>query len=135
LIVFKSTFSGVSWQEEFKNPIISFAKSPCRKLFPKKSIKKSMSVVPRPVLFYHLSRLRVFFSNGSSKTPQKTFYKNKTGVKKLSQKNWPQIRNQFFLKLVLPRFLVFGVSRWGVQKHRKKYKKITPDPGPSLAAP
>jgi hypothetical protein len=89
---------------------------------PKKSTKISMSVFPR--LFSVLSRFRVFLTDVSSKTQQKTFCKqivSKSFCKK-STKN---------PKLIFPGFLfitVLGVFS-GSKNTRKKYEEdISPAP-------
>ena len=56
--------------------------------------------------FFVLSRFRVFLSDGSSKTLQKTFYK-KNRVEKFLQKIRPKIQNRLFLENVLSRFWAF----------------------------
>ena len=67
--------------------------------------------------FFVLSRFRVFLSDGSSKTLQKTFCK-KNRVEKFLQKIRPKIQNRrlldFFFNHVFGRFSVRGV-----QKHDK----------------
>jgi hypothetical protein len=64
--------------------------------------------------FYVLSRFRVFFSDGSSKTQQKMFCKkivSKSFYKKFDQKSKTGFFSIFFSH-------VFGrFSMWGVQKH------------------
>jgi hypothetical protein len=58
--------------------------------------------------FFVLSRFRVFLSDGSSKTLQKTFCK-KNHVENILQKIRPKIQNRLFLEKVFIMFL--GVSR------------------------
>jgi hypothetical protein len=71
----------------------------------------------------------VFFSDGSSKTLQKTFCK-KNRVEKFLRKIRPQVQNRFFSRICFCH--VFGrFSVRGVQKHDLKQKKIS-DPSPFL---
>jgi hypothetical protein len=56
--------------------------------------------------FFVLSRFRVFFSDGSSKALQKTFYK-KIVSKSFYQKVRPEVQNRLFLDFFLSRFWVF----------------------------
>jgi hypothetical protein len=82
---------GVSRQGEFKNTM--------SKTFPKISTKKSMSVFSR--FFSVLSRFRVFFSDGSSKTLKKIV--SKSFYKKFDQKS----KTDFFSVFVFSRFWAF----------------------------
>jgi hypothetical protein len=88
-----------------KTPYTYFCKSPYRKLSQKKSTKFSMSVFPRPFLV--LSRFRVFLSDGSSKTQQLWFAKNRVEkfLQKMRQKNLKPMLCRFFITTF------FGVSR------------------------
>jgi hypothetical protein len=119
---FLSTFFGVSRQGEFKNTIKIFWQKVRAKTFPKISTKISMSVFRRVFLFYRI--FGCFFSDGSSKTLQKTFYKkivSKSFYKKFDQKS----KTDFFSKSF---YHVFG-RFWlrGGQKHDEKYiEKINP---------
>jgi hypothetical protein len=65
--------------------------------------------------FFVLSRFRVFLSDGSSKTPQKTFYKE-TVSKSFDKKS---TKNPKPIFSVLFRFFLGE----GVQKHDKKHRK------------
>jgi hypothetical protein len=86
---------------------------PTRKLSPK-NFDVSFSST-----FFVLSHFRVFFSDGSSKTLQKTFCK-KNRVEKFLQKFRPKVQNRLFLDFFLITFL--GVSRCGeLKKHDKRY--------------
>jgi hypothetical protein len=67
-----------------------------------------MTVFPRLFLFYRVFRFRVFLSDGSSKTLQKTFCK-KNHVEFFLQKIRPKIQNRLFLENKFITFL--GVSR------------------------
>jgi hypothetical protein len=68
-------------------------------------------------VFFVLSRFRVFLSDGSSKTLQKTFCK-KNRVENFSAKNPKPTFSRIFFYHVLGRFSVRGV-----QKHDKKSRK------------
>jgi hypothetical protein len=95
-----STFLGVSRYREFK-----VQKHHNKYFFPKKNDKNFD--VSFPSIFLVLSRFRVFRSNGSSKTLQKTFYKeivSKSFYKKIDKKSKP-----FFFSILFITFL--GVSR------------------------
>jgi hypothetical protein len=70
---FFSALLGVSRQGEFKNTIQMFWQKVRVKNFPQNFDKKFD--VRFSSTFFVLSRFRVFFSDGSSKTQQKTFYK------------------------------------------------------------
>jgi hypothetical protein len=101
---------------EFKNTIQIFL----QKVHVEKTIKKfdKNFDVSFFSAFFVLTRFRVFFSDGSSKTLQKTFYK-KNRVEKFLQK----IRNRPFLK---KNYHVFGrFSMRGVKKHDKKHIEKT----------
>jgi hypothetical protein len=86
-------------------------KSPCRKLFPKFRQKFEVSFSSP---FFVLSRFRVFFSDGSSKTPQKTFCKkivSKSFYRKFDQKSKTNFFSIFSLTFLgVPRYKlsVFG---------------------------
>jgi hypothetical protein len=104
----KYVFGGVSRQGELKNTtetFLLFTKSPCRKPFPKKSTKISMSDVSFPSTFFVFLRFRVFLSDGSSKTLQKTFYK-KIVISFLNQKFDKKVQNRFF-SVLFSRFWAF----------------------------
>jgi hypothetical protein len=73
LAFFLSTFLGVSRQGEFKNTIKIFWQKVRVENFPQ-NFDKNFDVSFSSTTFV-LSHFRVFFSDGSSKTPQKTFYK------------------------------------------------------------
>jgi hypothetical protein len=94
---------------------------------PKKIDKISMSDVSFSSIFFVLSRFRVYLSDGSSKTLQKTFYKKKC-VEKVLQKIRPKLQNRFFLDFFNHVFGRFSVR--GVQKHDKKYRQNKSDPIP-----
>ena len=109
LTFFFSTFLGVSRQGEFKNTTKMFWQKVRVENFPQNFDKNfdvsfsSTSVV--------LSRFRVFFSDGSSKTLQKTFCKNKR-IERFLQKVRQNIsQNRLFLDFFLSRFCFLGVSR------------------------
>jgi hypothetical protein len=97
-----------------------FAKSPCQKLFPKKSTTISMSVFPRH--FFNPS-FGCFSAMG-------VFQKNR--VEKFLQKNRPKIQNRCFSRFFLITFL--GVSRRGEFKntrekaHRRCHRKTNSTP-------
>jgi hypothetical protein len=103
-LLFFSTFLGVSWQGEFKNTI----KSPCRRLFPKKSTKISMSVFPRLFLFYRV--FGCFSATGVQKHYKKRFGKkscrNVFTEKKIDQKSKTYFSR--FFSHVFWRFLLRG---------------------------
>jgi hypothetical protein len=76
LIFFSVMVMGVQKHHEHEHV---FVKSPCRKVFPKNRHKRKINFdVSFSSTFSVLSHFRVFLSDGSSKTPQKTFYKNKS---------------------------------------------------------
>jgi hypothetical protein len=103
-----------------------FAKSPCRKIFPKKSTKISMTVFPRLFLFYRV--FGCFSAMGvQAKTLQKMFCK-KNRVEKFVQKNRPKIQNRCFLDFLYHFFGRFWVR--GVQKHEKKISENKSEPIP-----
>jgi hypothetical protein len=77
-----------------------------------------------------LSRFRVFLSDVSSKTPQKTFYKKI--VSKVFTKNRQKSKILFFSILFYHVFGRFSVR--GVQKYDKKSQKNLPNPGTFLAS-
>jgi hypothetical protein len=111
-------FSARGVQKRHKN---IWAKSPCRKLFPKKIETNSMSVVSfsSAFLFYRVFGCFSAMGDGSSKTLQKTFCKkivSESFYKKFDQK--PKAVYSRFFCYVLGRFSVGGV-----QKHDKKTKK------------
>jgi hypothetical protein len=109
---FLGRFSARGVQKHHKN---IFAKSPCRKPFDKKFDVNFSST------FFVLSRFRVFFSDGSSKTQQKTFCK-KNRVEKFLQKVRHKSQNRLFLGFSFSH--VFGrFSMRGGQKHNKKISK------------
>jgi hypothetical protein len=106
LTFFFSTFLGVSRRGEFKNTI---------KIFWQKVRVENLSQnfdknfdVSFSSTFFVLSHFRVFFSDGSSKTLQKTFCK-KNRVEKFLQKIRPKVQNRLFLDFFFITFL--GVSR------------------------
>jgi hypothetical protein len=109
---------GVSRQGEFKNTIqIFLQKVHVENFFQNFDQKFDVSFSSTSFV---LSRFRVFFSDGSSKTLQKTFCK-KNRVEKLLQKVRPKIQNRLFLDFFSH---VFGrFSMRGVQKHDKKISK------------
>jgi hypothetical protein len=103
--------------------------SPCRKLFPKKSTKISMSGFPRLFLFYR--PFRRSSAAGVQNYSKKRFAKNR--VERFLQKNRQKIQNRCFLDFVLSRFWVFSMR--GVQKHNKKnIENNKCHPGPFLAS-
>jgi hypothetical protein len=116
----------VSRQGEFKNAIKIFL----QKVQNFQNFDKNFDVSFSSTVF-GLSRFRVFFSDGSSKTLQKTFCKEDR-VEKLLQKNRPKIQNRFFLDLFYHVFGRFSVR--GDQKHDKKISKNESDPSPFLAS-
>jgi hypothetical protein len=127
LAFFFSTFSGVSRQGEFKNTTHHghiFAKSPCRKPFPKKSTKISMSVFPR--LFFCF----IAFSGVSQRWEFKNTTKNvlqKNRVEKFLQKIRPKIQNQFSPGFVLSRCWAF-LGEGSSTARLKNIKKINLTP-------
>jgi hypothetical protein len=92
-----SEFLGVSRQGEFKNTTKIFL----QKVHVKKKIKKfdKNFDVSFSSTFFLLSRFRFLFSDGSSKTLQKTFY-NKIVSKRFLQKIRPKIQNRLILEFV-----------------------------------
>jgi hypothetical protein len=76
--------------------------------------------------------VRVFLSDGSSKTLQKCFTR-KNRVESFLQKIRPEIQNQNFLGFLLSRFWAFFLVR-GVQKHHFKTNSKKTDPGLFLAS-
>jgi hypothetical protein len=110
---------GVSRQGEFKNTIKIFWQKVRVENF-SQNFDKNFDV-SFSLTFLVLSHFRVFFSDGSSKTLQKTFCK-KNRVEKFLQKNRPKIQNRLFLDFLFITFL--GVSREGEFKNTiKKYRK------------
>jgi hypothetical protein len=90
-----------------------FTKSPCRKRFPKKSTKISMSVFPRLFLFY-----RGFGCSQRWEFKNTTKAFKKKSCPKVFTKNSTNNPNDFFLDFV---YHVFGrFSARGVQKHDQK---------------
>jgi hypothetical protein len=79
-----------------------------------------------PRRFFVLSRFRVLFGDGSSKTPPKTFHKQnlvEKFTKEIDQKSNTDLFSGFLYR-------VFGrFSVRGVQKHENKYRKNKSDPG------
>jgi hypothetical protein len=102
-----------------QNAIKMFCKKSMSETFPKISTKVSMSGFPRFFWFYRVFGC-LLFSDGSSKTLQKRFYK-KNRVEKFLQKIRPKIQNRFFLGFFYHVFGRFSVR--GVQKHDKKISK------------
>jgi hypothetical protein len=102
LTFFFSAFLGVSRQGEFKNT----TKICLQKVHVEKKLKNFD--VSFPSTFFVLSRLRVFFSDGSSKTQQKTFYKTNR-VEKFFTKNSTKNPKPTFSRIFFITFL--GVSR------------------------
>jgi hypothetical protein len=98
-LFFFSTFLGVSWQGEFKNTIKMFL----QKVHFDKNFDVSVSFSST---FFVLSRFRVFLSDGSSKTLQKSLH-TKNRVEKFLQKIRPKIQNRFFLEFFLSHFGAF----------------------------
>jgi hypothetical protein len=93
--IVQTVFGRFSARGVQKHHTNTFAKSPCRKLFPKQSTKISMSVFPR---FFVLSRFRVFLSDESSKTLQKAFFGKialKSFYKKIDQKSKTDLFSKF----------------------------------------
>jgi hypothetical protein len=79
--------------------------------------------------FFVLSRFRVFLSDGSSKTLQKTFCKKNHTCQKVFTKNSTKNPKPTFSRNLF--YHVFGrFSMRGVQKHDKKYQKNKSDPSP-----
>jgi hypothetical protein len=117
---------GVSRQGEFKNTTKIFLQKVHVENFPQNfdKIFRCQFFLD----FFVLSRFRVFLSDGSSKTLQKTFYKTNR-VEKFLQKIRPKTRNRFFLGFVLSHFSTFlgeGSSKTRV----KEYRENKPTPGP-----
>jgi hypothetical protein len=108
---FFSKFLGVSRQGEFKNTITIFL----QKVHVENKIQNfdNNFDVSFSSTFFVLSRFRVFFSDGSSKTLQKTFYK-KIVSKSFYKKNDQKSKTDFF-SIFLITFL--GVSRGGEFKN------------------
>jgi hypothetical protein len=121
---------GVSRQGEFKNTTnIFWQKVRVENFF--QNFDKNFDVSFLST-FFVLSHFRVFFSDGSPKTLQKTFYK-KHRVEKFLQKIRPKVQNQIFLELFFITFL--GVSRRGEFKNTiKKISEKNVDPSPFLAS-
>jgi hypothetical protein len=85
------------------------------------SEKKKKIDVSFSSTFFVLSRFRVFFSDGSSKTLQKTFYK-RNRVEKFLQKFDQKSKTDFFSNFFLSRFWAFldeGSSKTRLKKYRK----------------
>jgi hypothetical protein len=82
---------GVSRQGEFKNTIKIFWQKVRVENF-SQNFDKNFDVSFSST-FFVLSHFRVFFSDGSSKTLQKTFY-NKNRVEKFLQKIRPEVQNR-----------------------------------------
>jgi hypothetical protein len=95
---------GVSRQGEFKNTTKIFLQKVHVENF-SQNLDKKIDVSFSSTSFV-LSRFRVFFSDGSSKTLQKTFFK-KNRVEKFSQKVRPKIQNRLFLDIFSSRFWAF----------------------------
>jgi hypothetical protein len=106
-------FLGVSRQGEFKNTTEIFL----QKVHVENKLKnfdKNFDVSFSST-FFVLSRFRVFFSDGSSKTLQKTFYK-KNRAEKFFTKNSTKNPKPTFSRILF--YHVFGrFSMRGVQKH------------------
>jgi hypothetical protein len=106
---------GVSWQGEFKNTIKFWQKVRVENF--SQNFDQNFDVSFSST-FFVLSHFQVFFSDGSSKTLQKTFYK-KNRVEKFFKKIRPKVQkptfSRFFFNHVFGRFSVRGV-----QKHDKK---------------
>jgi hypothetical protein len=105
---FFSTFLGVSRQGEFKNTIKIFWQKVRVENF-SQDFDKNFDVSFSSA-FFVLSRFRVFFSDGSSKTLQKTFYKkvvSKSFYQKFDQKPKTDFFSNFFYH-VFGRFSVRG---------------------------
>jgi hypothetical protein len=108
---------GVSRQGEFKNAIKMFWQKVRVENF-SQNFDKNFDVSFSST-FLVLSHLRVFFSDGSSNTLQKTFCK-KNRVEKFLQKFRPKVQNRLFLEFCF----ITGVSREGELKNTiKKYRK------------
>jgi hypothetical protein len=109
---------GVSRQGEFKNTIkIFLQKVHVENVFLNFDQKNRCQFF---LDFFFLSRFRVFFSDGSSKTLQKTFCKKNRVEKflqKVRQKSKPTF-SRFFFPHGFGRFSIRGV-----QKHDKKIPK------------
>jgi hypothetical protein len=108
LTFFFSTFLGVSRRGEFKNTTKIFWQKVRVENF-SQNFDKNFDVSFSST-FVVLSHFRVFFSDGSSKTLQKTFCK-KNRVEKFLPKIRPKVQNRLFLDFFLITFL--GVSRQG----------------------
>jgi hypothetical protein len=120
---------GVSRQGEFKNTIKIF----WQKVREEKNFSQNFDQnfdVSFSSTSVVLSRFRVFFSDGSSKTLQKTFYK-KNRVENCLQKFDQKSKTDFFSILFYHVFGHFSVR--GVQKHDKKNIKNNSNPSPFLA--
>jgi hypothetical protein len=118
---------GVSRQGEFKNNIKIFLQKVHVENFFQHVTKKID--VSFSSTFFVLSRFRVFLSDGSSKTLQKTFCK-KNRVEKFLQKIRPKIQNRFFLDFFLSRFWAFLDEGSSKTRLKKKYRKNKSDPSP-----
>jgi hypothetical protein len=116
---------GVSRRGEFKKTITIFLQKVHVENFSPKNRQKFRCQFF--LEFFVLSRFRVFLSDESSKTLQKTFTtKNvsKSFYKKFDQKS----KTDFFLDFFYHVFGCFSVT--GAQKHDKKNRKNKPDPIP-----
>jgi hypothetical protein len=126
---FFRAFLGKGSKKKQKHQKNIFTKSLCRKLFPKKSTKTSMSVFPRLFCFIAFPGVS---QRQESKLLQKTFYKkivSKSFYKTIDKK----IPNRFSLFFLIT-FLVFGrFSVRGVEKRIKKSPKKLTSPGTFLA--
>jgi hypothetical protein len=127
---FLGKFLGVSRQGEFKNTIQIFWQKVRVENF-SQNFDKNFDVSFSST-FFALSHFRVFFSDGSSKTLQKTFCNkivSKSFYKKIDQKS----KTDFFSNIFLSRFWAFLEE--GSSKTRfKKYRKNKSDPSPFLAS-
>jgi hypothetical protein len=95
---------GVSRQGEFKNTTKIFWQKVRVENF-SQNFDKKFDVSFSSTSFVS-SHFRVFFSDGSPKTLQKTFYK-KNRVEKFLQKIRPKLQNRLFLDFFLSRFWAF----------------------------
>jgi hypothetical protein len=120
-------FSARGVQKHHEN---TFAKSPCRKLFPKVSTKISMSVFPRLFLFYRV--FGCFSAMGGQKHSKKRF--SQKIVSKSFNNNFDQTSKTDFFSIFFVCHVFGRFSVRGVQKQDKKYPKNKSDPSPFLAS-
>jgi hypothetical protein len=134
LTFFFSTFFGGAFlgkgRGEFKNTTKIFWQKVRVENFPQ-NFDKNFDVSFSST-FFVLSHFRVFFSDGGSKTLQKTFCK-KNRVEKFLKKNRPKVQNRLFLGFVLSRFWAF-LGKGSKKNTIKNIEKNKSDPSPFLAS-